>query len=242
VTLLTFKSRLVGFLPLKIERLQGGIAAIDHVRVNVDLVREGKRSMVPILEIRSSLIRKESVRKWSRIPVYPASCDGPQCGIRPRDPEEVHRKKEEERRRRAVGKMKVTITCRFAFDVEGRSRKIEVDNEADNRFSFLLEKRHGRWGVVFYTLLFDKDKTVPCESVLPSRMWVLRFWRMRLRSILSMYLMSSEPPLHSPFFPCFLLFLVALLLFASCDSVYPNLPLKQAIHAKHLLCLPFKPR
>ena len=51
--------------------------------------------------------------------------------------------------------MKVTITCRFTFD------DIEVDNEADCRFYFMLEKREGRWGVVYYTLLFDKDKMIP---------------------------------------------------------------------------------
>jgi len=56
---------------------------------------------------------------------------------------------------RAVCKMKITITCRFTFD------GIEMDNEADCRFFFMLEKRGGRWGVVFYTLLFDKDKMVP---------------------------------------------------------------------------------
>lgn len=56
---------------------------------------------------------------------------------------------------RAVSKMKVTITCRITLD------GIEMDNEADCRFFFLLEKRDGRWGVVFYTLLFDKDKMVP---------------------------------------------------------------------------------
>ncbi|KAI9804619.1 MAG: hypothetical protein M1833_006693 [Piccolia ochrophora] len=56
---------------------------------------------------------------------------------------------------RAVSKMKVTITCRFTFD------GVEMDNEADCRFFFLLEKRQGKWGVVFYTLLFDKDKFVP---------------------------------------------------------------------------------
>lgn len=55
---------------------------------------------------------------------------------------------------RAVSKMKVTITCRFTFG------GVEVDNEADCRF-FLLEKREGKWGVCFYTLLFDKDKMVP---------------------------------------------------------------------------------
>ena len=49
-----------------------------------------------------------------------------------------------------VSKMKVTITCRFTFD------GIEMDNEADCRFFFMLEKRAGRWGVCFYTLLFDK--------------------------------------------------------------------------------------
>ena len=58
---------------------------------------------------------------------------------------------------RACSKMKVTITCRYNF--EGG---IEMDNEADCRFFFLLEKRAGKWGVVFYTLLFDKDKMVPC--------------------------------------------------------------------------------
>jgi len=51
--------------------------------------------------------------------------------------------------------MKVTITCRFTFE-DG----IEMDNEADCRFFFLLEKRSGKWGVVFYTLLFDKDTMV----------------------------------------------------------------------------------
>ena len=56
---------------------------------------------------------------------------------------------------RAVCKQKITITCRFTFD------GIEMDNEADCRFFFLLEKRQGRWGVCFYTLLFDKDKFVP---------------------------------------------------------------------------------
>ncbi|KAK4935033.1 hypothetical protein LTR10_023845 [Elasticomyces elasticus] len=55
---------------------------------------------------------------------------------------------------RAVSKMKVTITCRA--NIDGK----EMDNEADCRFFFLLEKRNGRWGVVFYTLLFDKDKMV----------------------------------------------------------------------------------
>ena len=46
--------------------------------------------------------------------------------------------------------MKVTITCRFTFD------GIEMDNEADCRFFFMLEKRADKWGVCFYTLLFDK--------------------------------------------------------------------------------------
>jgi len=55
---------------------------------------------------------------------------------------------------RAVSKMKVTITCRATIDGK------EMDNEADCRFFFLLEKRSGRWGVVFMTLLFDKDKMV----------------------------------------------------------------------------------
>jgi hypothetical protein len=58
---------------------------------------------------------------------------------------------------RAVCKQKITITCRFTFD------GAEMDNEADCRFFFLLEKREGRWGVVFYTLLFDKDKSVPVD-------------------------------------------------------------------------------
>ena len=35
--------------------------------------------------------------------------------------------------------MKVTISCCFTLD------NIEIDNEADCRFSFLLEKRHGKW-------------------------------------------------------------------------------------------------
>ncbi|KAF2135305.1 uncharacterized protein K452DRAFT_323132 [Aplosporella prunicola CBS 121167] len=56
---------------------------------------------------------------------------------------------------RAVSKMKVTITCRFTFN------GVEVDNEADCRFFFMLEKREGKWGVCFYTLLFDKDKMIP---------------------------------------------------------------------------------
>lgn len=56
---------------------------------------------------------------------------------------------------RAVCKMKITITCRFTFD------GAEMDNESDCRFFFLLEKRQGRWGVCFYTLLFDKDKFIP---------------------------------------------------------------------------------
>ena len=56
---------------------------------------------------------------------------------------------------RAVSKMKTTITCRVTID------DIEMDNEADCRFFFLLEKRNGCWGVVFYTLLFDKDKMIP---------------------------------------------------------------------------------
>ncbi|KAI9710293.1 MAG: hypothetical protein M1820_002787 [Bogoriella megaspora] len=56
---------------------------------------------------------------------------------------------------RAFSKMKVTITCRATIDGK------EMDNEADCRFFFLLEKREGIWGVVFYTLLFDKDKMVP---------------------------------------------------------------------------------
>ena len=56
---------------------------------------------------------------------------------------------------RAVSKMKTTITCRVTID------GIEMDNEADCRFFFLLEKRDDRWGVVFYTLLFDKDKMLP---------------------------------------------------------------------------------
>ena len=54
-----------------------------------------------------------------------------------------------------MSKMKVTITCRVTIN------DIEMDNEADCRFFFLLEKRKGIWGVVFYTLLFDKDKMIP---------------------------------------------------------------------------------
>ncbi|KAI9740256.1 MAG: hypothetical protein M1834_004834 [Cirrosporium novae-zelandiae] len=58
---------------------------------------------------------------------------------------------------RAVSKMKVTITCRFTF--EG----IEVDNEADCCFFYLLEKREGKWGISFITLLFNKDKMIPVQ-------------------------------------------------------------------------------
>ncbi|MCJ1285721.1 hypothetical protein MMC26_005062 [Xylographa opegraphella] len=54
--------------------------------------------------------------------------------------------------------MKVTITCRFTLD------GIEMDNEADCRFFFMLEKRVGRWGVCFYTLLFDKVTTLRSHS------------------------------------------------------------------------------
>ncbi|RAL01717.1 uncharacterized protein BO80DRAFT_473518 [Aspergillus ibericus CBS 121593] len=56
---------------------------------------------------------------------------------------------------RAGGKMKVTITVRFNID------GVETDVDADCRFFFFLEKREGRWGVVFFTLLFDKDRLVP---------------------------------------------------------------------------------
>lgn len=56
---------------------------------------------------------------------------------------------------RAISKMKVTIACRILID------GIEMDNEADTRFFFLLEKRSGVWGVSMMTLLFDKDKMVP---------------------------------------------------------------------------------
>jgi hypothetical protein len=56
---------------------------------------------------------------------------------------------------RAISKMKVTITCRL------RSDGIEVDNEADCRFFFFMEKRDGKWGAKYMTLLFDKDKMVP---------------------------------------------------------------------------------
>ncbi|OOF99855.1 hypothetical protein ASPCADRAFT_402521 [Aspergillus carbonarius ITEM 5010] len=56
---------------------------------------------------------------------------------------------------RAVCKMKVTITVRFHID------GVEMDVDADCRFFFFLEKREGRWGVVFFTLLFDKDRLVP---------------------------------------------------------------------------------
>lgn len=48
--------------------------------------------------------------------------------------------------------MKVTITCRFTFD------GIEVNNEADCRLFLVLKQRHGRWGMVFHTLLFDNNK------------------------------------------------------------------------------------
>jgi hypothetical protein len=68
---------------------------------------------------------------------------------------------------RAVSKMKVTITCRMFGDCsDGSGETVEVDCDADCRFFFLLEKRSNKWGVVFYTLLFDKDKMVP---VVPGR-------------------------------------------------------------------------
>ena len=52
--------------------------------------------------------------------------------------------------------MKVTITCRFTF------LGIEMDNKADCRCVFLLEKWTGRWSVVFfYMLLFDKVDICP---------------------------------------------------------------------------------
>lgn len=49
---------------------------------------------------------------------------------------------------RAVCKQNITITCRFTFD------GAEMDNEADCRFFFLLEKREGRWGrrILHFTL------------------------------------------------------------------------------------------
>ena len=71
---------------------------------------------------------------------------------------------------RAVSKMKVTITCRILMD------GVEMDNEAECRFFFLLSKRvsvpegeegkgdgkeEPRWAADFMTLLFDKDKFVP---------------------------------------------------------------------------------
>jgi hypothetical protein len=50
---------------------------------------------------------------------------------------------------RAVCKIKAIITCRFTFD------GVEMDNEADCRFFFLLEKQGPRWGVCFFSLLFE---------------------------------------------------------------------------------------
>ncbi|GAB7321938.1 hypothetical protein MBLNU13_g03005t1 [Cladosporium sp. NU13] len=55
----------------------------------------------------------------------------------------------------AVCRQNITIACRFTFS------GAEMDNEADYGFVFLLEKRSGHWGIVFHTLLFDKDKFVP---------------------------------------------------------------------------------
>jgi len=60
---------------------------------------------------------------------------------------------------RAVSKMEVTITCRLSF--EGG---VEMDNEADCHFFLIPEKRSGKWGIVVYTLLFDKDKMVPVNA------------------------------------------------------------------------------
>ncbi|MCJ1294843.1 hypothetical protein MMC34_006402 [Xylographa carneopallida] len=59
---------------------------------------------------------------------------------------------------RAVSKMKVTITCRFTFD------GIEMDNEADCRFFFLLEKRAGRWGDKMVPVVPDKTFAIPEEE------------------------------------------------------------------------------
>ncbi|KAH6975699.1 hypothetical protein EDB80DRAFT_308580 [Ilyonectria destructans] len=63
---------------------------------------------------------------------------------------------------RAGCKMKATITARFTFD------GIEMDLDADCRFYYFLEKRDGRWGVVHFTLLFDKDRFHPVN---PSRVY-----------------------------------------------------------------------
>ena len=46
--------------------------------------------------------------------------------------------------------MRVHTTTRFTIN------GIEMDNDADCRFFFWLEKRNGRWGIVYYTLLYDK--------------------------------------------------------------------------------------
>lgn len=64
--------------------------------------------------------------------------------------------------RRAGCKMKATITARFTFD------GIEMDLDTDCRFYYFLEKRDNRWGVVHFTLLFDKDRF---HAVNPSRVY-----------------------------------------------------------------------
>ncbi|KAK0276790.1 hypothetical protein LTR35_010184 [Friedmanniomyces endolithicus] len=57
-------------------------------------------------------------------------------------------------------------------DVQGVVERggFEMDNEANCRFSFVLEMRKGKWDVAFYTLLFDKDKIVPVN---PGREYVI---------------------------------------------------------------------
>ena len=49
---------------------------------------------------------------------------------------------------RAITKMKATITQRFLID------GCEVDVEADCRFCFFFEKRHGIWGACYVRLGF----------------------------------------------------------------------------------------
>ncbi|KAJ4179766.1 hypothetical protein NW767_014539 [Fusarium falciforme] len=56
---------------------------------------------------------------------------------------------------RAVSQMKVFIVIRLEID------GVEVDCEVAARMFFLLEKRSGQWGIVFFTVLYESDKMIP---------------------------------------------------------------------------------
>ncbi|KAI9154780.1 PEP2-like protein [Paramyrothecium foliicola] len=56
---------------------------------------------------------------------------------------------------RAVSQMKVFIVARTEID------GVEVDCEVAARMFFLLEKRNEKWGIVFFTALYESDKIIP---------------------------------------------------------------------------------